>query len=52
MSTVFVISALVILAIFIILRILECVVRRDNKKKLRAAYEEADREAQENPLEF
>ena len=50
--SVVVILALVILAIFIIVRILECVVRSDNKKKLRAAYEEAEREAQENPLEF
>jgi len=39
MSTVFVVTALVILAIFIILRIFECVVRRDDKKKLRALYE-------------
>ena len=40
------------LAIFIILRVLECVVRRDDKKKLRTLYEEAEREAQKNPLEF
>jgi NADH:ubiquinone oxidoreductase subunit 3 (subunit A) len=52
MSAVFVIIVVVILAIFIILRVLECVVRRDDKKKLRAIYEEANRETQENPLEF
>ena len=52
MSAVFVIIAVVILAIFIILRVLECVVRRDDKKKLRTLYEEADREAQKTPLEF
>lgn len=52
MSAVFIIIGVVILAIFIILRIFECVVRRDDKKKLRAVYEEAEREAQKNPLEF
>lgn len=52
MSTVFVITAIVLMAIFIILRVLECVVRRDDKTKLSAIYEEAERETQENPLEF
>jgi len=52
MSVVVVTAALVILAIFIILRIVECVVRSGNKKKLHALFEQTGRETRESPIEF